>query len=125
MNEDELVSQCIFFLIAGFETTASTLTCALFELTHNQDVQDRLVDEIVQAGVVDMDPNSGEFYETVMTKIPYLEACVKASIKRYFSYKLFSKNNPILIGTGNLAQVSARDTTGTTFGQARLQTGRH
>lgn len=43
---NQLAAQCFVFFLAGFETSATTMTFALFELAVNQDIQDRLRLEI-------------------------------------------------------------------------------
>lgn len=46
MSMNELAAQCFVFFVAGFETSATTLTFALLELALNQDIQDELRNEI-------------------------------------------------------------------------------
>lgn len=42
----EIASQCLIFFIAGFETSGTTLTFAVLELSLNQDIQDKPRQEI-------------------------------------------------------------------------------
>lgn len=42
----EIVSQCHLFLIAGFDTSHSTMSFALYELAKNQKIQDNVRKEI-------------------------------------------------------------------------------
>ncbi|MFW2383870.1 MAG: cytochrome P450 [Acidimicrobiales bacterium] len=44
-NDADIVDECIGFLFAGHETTASTLTWALYELATHQNVQENVADE--------------------------------------------------------------------------------
>lgn len=47
LSEDHEVSaQAAQFFLAGYETTSSTVTFALYEIASNQDVQDKLREEI-------------------------------------------------------------------------------
>lgn len=46
LSINELAAQCFVFYIAGFETSATTMTFALLELAINQDIQDKLRTEI-------------------------------------------------------------------------------
>lgn len=42
----EITAQCYIFFLAGFETTSSTLTFALYEMAKNKDIQDKVRKEI-------------------------------------------------------------------------------
>ena len=44
-SDEEIVAECVGFLFAGHETTASTLTWALYELATHADVQERVARE--------------------------------------------------------------------------------
>lgn len=45
-QDDYLVAQCLLFFLAGFDTTSSTLAFCAYELAVNQDIQDKLRQEI-------------------------------------------------------------------------------
>ena len=80
LSEVEIIANSVIFFIAGFETTASTISHCLFELTRNPDVQERLHKEIKEA----MKKNeSMDFNELVINHIPYLEAVVKETLRMY------------------------------------------
>lgn len=81
LTEDEIVAQAILFFIAGFETTTTAVSTCIFELLDSQ-IQDRLVAELRQA-LDHLEPNSEEYFETVMMGIPYLDAVVKESMRKY------------------------------------------
>lgn len=46
LSFDELVAQCVIFFLAGFETTASTLSFVTYYLALNPEIQDKLVEEL-------------------------------------------------------------------------------
>jgi len=46
MDIGELAAQVFVFYVAGFETSSSTMSYCLYELAQNQDIQDRLRNEI-------------------------------------------------------------------------------
>jgi len=68
--------------VAGFETTANTLVYAIYELARNPSIQERLVTEL-EFTLGELDPNTDTYYETVMTAIPYLEAVIKETLRKY------------------------------------------
>ena len=82
LSDDEIIAQCLLFFTAGFETTASTITHCLFELATNPEIQDHLYDELTQS-LADIDDNTEEYFETVNTKIAYLEAVMKETLRKY------------------------------------------
>ena len=46
MTKTEILAQALLFLLGGYDTTASTLSFLLHELTLNPDVQQTLYEEI-------------------------------------------------------------------------------
>jgi cytochrome P450 len=50
LTREEVVSDLAVFLIAGHDTTSTTLTYALWALGHHQDLQDRVVTEVSTLG---------------------------------------------------------------------------
>lgn len=46
MTNDEIISQCFLFFLAGFDTTATALTLSAYNLALHQDIQEKLFNEI-------------------------------------------------------------------------------
>ncbi|UYV82542.1 CYP3A4 [Cordylochernes scorpioides] len=77
LTKDEIAAQCILFFMAGYETTASTLSHCVYMLALNPECQDRLaaeVDNALSAEDVTLD------YDTVKT-LPYLEAVISETLR--------------------------------------------
>src|SRR5690606_34922847 len=69
LSEEEIMAQAMVFFLAGYETTASTLSYTLFELAKNPDIQERLYQEIQAAKKEDP-----ELSNNTLAKLPYLDA---------------------------------------------------
>ncbi|KAI9456893.1 cytochrome P450 [Boletus coccyginus] len=69
MTKEEVVAQIKMLLVAGYETTAISLSWALLELSRNPDVQTRLRNELLEHGT---DPT----YDQLSNGLPYLDAVI-------------------------------------------------
>ncbi|CAA0411267.1 unnamed protein product [Arabidopsis thaliana] len=78
LNEDEIVSLCSEFLNAGTDTTATTLQWILANLVRNQEIQERLYEEIKS---VIGEEEEKEIEEEDMKKMPYLKAVVLEGLR--------------------------------------------
>ena len=76
MSEAELIGAAWVFLAGGYETSASTLTYITYELALNQDIQQRLYEEVIGA----QDENGNIDYDTV-TRLPYIDACLSEGLR--------------------------------------------
>lgn len=47
MTESEMIGQCLFFFLAGFDTVSTSMTFLAYELALNSDIQEKLYEEIV------------------------------------------------------------------------------
>lgn len=73
LTMNELTAQAFVFFLAGFETSSSTMTFALYELCVNSEMQDKLREEIREA----LKKGNGKFtYETIM-EMSYMDKIVK------------------------------------------------
>jgi cytochrome P450 len=75
IEEIDILATSLLFILAGYETTASTLSYLFHELSLNPECQEKLYQEIVSyEGNVD--------YETI-AKMDYLDACVSETLRMY------------------------------------------
>lgn len=65
--------------MAGFETSSLTIATALYELAQNQDIQDKLRDEITEHHKL----NNGEWQYENIKNMPYLDAVFKGIFHCY------------------------------------------
>lgn len=79
LNDDEIMAQSITFLVAGFETTGSTLTSTAYLLATNPAVQDKLIEEIDKAEV-EMARNNSSLYDHVQ-KLGYLDQVISEVLR--------------------------------------------
>ncbi|KAK4259576.1 hypothetical protein QN277_005893 [Acacia crassicarpa] len=78
LTDEELVSLCSEFLLAGTDTTGTTWLWAMANLVKNQAIQKKLVNEIDQV----VKPGE-EIEEKHLKKMPYLQATVLETIRRH------------------------------------------
>ena len=77
VDYDHVISTATIMLIAGYDTTATTMSYILYELALNQDCQETLFEEIENA-------KSGDrlSYDTIQS-LPYLEAVIHETLRRH------------------------------------------
>ncbi|KAJ7371316.1 Thromboxane-A synthase [Desmophyllum pertusum] len=75
LTDDEIVAQSVIFLLAGYETSSSTLGFTLYYLAVNPDVQDKLRTEIQEA----LETNTNIPLYEVAQNIEYLDCVIKES----------------------------------------------
>ncbi|GMS94736.1 hypothetical protein PENTCL1PPCAC_16911 [Pristionchus entomophagus] len=78
LSADEIVGQCLIFLLAGFDTTSNSLSYLTHFLANHRDVQQKLVDEI------DSFLTDNETFEIDrLSDLKYMEAVIKESLRHY------------------------------------------
>ena len=78
MSRAEIAQTLILFMTGGTEPTASGLSGVTYNLLHNKRVYDRLTREVREAFSSDAEINNA-----AVNKLPYLNACVKESLRLY------------------------------------------
>ncbi|CAE1256598.1 TBXAS1 [Acanthosepion pharaonis] len=77
LTDVEVIAQCMIFFLAGFETTATTLSYFAHSIARNPDVQDKLCQEIEEK-LGQESPN----YDNVQ-KLTYLDMCLDETLRLY------------------------------------------
>ncbi|XP_017468128.1 PREDICTED: probable cytochrome P450 6a21 [Rhagoletis zephyria] len=75
----ELAAQAYLFLIAGFETSSTTLSFALYELAQHEDVQQRARDEILEV----MARHGDKLTYECMSEMVYLNQIISETLRLY------------------------------------------
>ena len=72
-----IIGQAIIFIMAGFETTASTLSSLSYCLAKNPDVLEKLMEEVNEV----VEASEGKIDQESIREMPYLEACIKEALR--------------------------------------------
>ncbi|CAG9766996.1 unnamed protein product [Ceutorhynchus assimilis] len=78
-DENVLLGQAIQFFLAGFETTGSILSFTLYELCLDQEIQEKLREEIFE---ITKKHNNSITYESI-SEMKYLDMCVTETLRKY------------------------------------------
>ncbi|CAG2164302.1 unnamed protein product [Oppiella nova] len=87
ITEDEILAQAWIFFQAGYETTATTLTFATYELALNEDIQQKLYEEVLSA--VDA---KGDIDYDLLSKLPFLDAVISETLRLHSPVLRLSRN---------------------------------
>ncbi|XP_041369842.1 cytochrome P450 3A24-like [Gigantopelta aegis] len=79
LTNDEIIAQSFLFMLAGFETTSTTLSYVFYELATNPDVQKKLRDEVDQHFPTKDDKPC---YDSV-SKLQYLDMVICETLRKY------------------------------------------
>ncbi|XP_064551996.1 probable cytochrome P450 6a23 [Drosophila montana] len=81
LTVNEIAAQMYVFLVAGFETTSTALTLALYELARHEHIQCLLREEIEE--VIANYGENGELNYEAMQKMKYLEQVISETLRMY------------------------------------------
>lgn len=83
MTFDEITANVFIFIAAGYETSASAITFCMYELAKNQNIQEKLREEIDR---ITEEYNGEVTYESLM-KMKYLDNCINGKFIVIFFLK--------------------------------------
>ncbi|XP_049824367.1 probable cytochrome P450 6a14 [Aethina tumida] len=75
----EIAAQCLLFFLAGFETSSTAMTFALFELSQNQELQDKAREEVVRV----LAKHKGEITYESISEMHYMDQVLDESLRKY------------------------------------------
>jgi len=61
LTNDEFVAQCVLFFLAGYDTTATTISMAIYNLACNPEAQEKLYEEAKT--ILESDVSQNTLYE--------------------------------------------------------------
>lgn len=79
MSLNEITGQCLLFFNAGFETSSTTMSFALLELTQNQDVQDKLRKEVREV----FKKHDGKLSYDALQEMTYCDDVIHETLRKY------------------------------------------
>ncbi|XP_039306128.1 probable cytochrome P450 6a14 [Solenopsis invicta] len=82
----EATAQSFAFFIAGFETSSATASYALFELAQNENIQDKLYDEIDRVL-----KEYGDLTYNALKDMTYLQKVIDESMRKYPSVPILNR----------------------------------
>ncbi|XP_060525852.1 probable cytochrome P450 6a17 [Cylas formicarius] len=112
VTEEEIIAQCFLFFIAGFEPSATTMTFGLFELARNQEVQDKVREEVRTV----LEKYGGKFTYEAAQELVYTEKVVQETLRKYPPLSTLTRvcskdykvpGSDLVIEKGTYVQISA------------------
>jgi len=79
LDDESIAANCVLFILAGFDTTQSLLLFCAYALALNQDVQQKLREEIDTV----LDDNDGHFTYDALHKMVYLDMVINETLRYY------------------------------------------
>ncbi|XP_075584948.1 cytochrome P450 4c21 isoform X1 [Dermatophagoides farinae] len=98
---EEIRAHINLILIAGYDTTKTTLTWCLYQLGHHQQIQERLYNEIRQF-LNELDDNNEKITIMNMKRLKFLECCILETLRLYPPGLIIGRcgRRPLLLANG-------------------------
>ncbi|KAJ3655229.1 hypothetical protein Zmor_014365 [Zophobas morio] len=79
LTTEEIAAQCFVFFLAGFETSSTTMTFALYELSNNHKIQDKVRDEINTV----LGKHDGKITYEAIQEMKYMDLVINETLRKY------------------------------------------
>ncbi|GIX78376.1 cytochrome P450 3A12 [Caerostris extrusa] len=79
LSQNELIGNCVIFFLAGYDTTASTLSFVSYLLALNPDIQEKLHQELVDT----LEKTNGELTYEALQGMKYLDNIISETMRLY------------------------------------------
>jgi len=76
---NEIAAQSLVFFAAGFETSSTAMSYALFELAQNEEVQEKARKNVQEV----LNKNEGKFTYDSVSEMSYIDHCISESMRKY------------------------------------------
>ncbi|KAJ8913654.1 hypothetical protein NQ315_007371 [Exocentrus adspersus] len=87
LTMDEIIGQSFLFFAAGFETSSTTMTFALFELSTKQEIQDKVREEIRSV----LARHDGKISYDSMNELVYMKQVIDETLRKYPALPLLNR----------------------------------
>lgn len=79
MSYEEIAAQVFIFYIAGSETSSSTIAYTIYELTQNEELMTRALNDVNAT----LEKHNGEMTYEAVSDMKFIDLCVKESLRKY------------------------------------------
>ncbi|CRL05227.1 CLUMA_CG018145, isoform A [Clunio marinus] len=76
---EQIAAQSFIFFLAGFETSSSTMTYCMYELSINEEIQEKARQSVLEA----IKKHGNELTYDAVADMDYLEQCVDETLRKY------------------------------------------
>ncbi|CRK87132.1 CLUMA_CG000941, isoform A [Clunio marinus] len=79
LSIEEIAAQALIFFLAGFETSSTAMSYALFEMSQNPAIQQKARDNVREV----LKRHDGQFTYEALMEMTYIDNCLSESLRKY------------------------------------------
>lgn len=79
LSMDQITAQSFFYFVAGYETTSTTLTFCIYELSQNQELQDEARKDVTNT----LSKNQNQLTYKAVNELNYVDKIVKETLRKW------------------------------------------